>query len=619
VQARGLSVPHEPAVATIQATLVLPVVALALWSFAIARVDPRAMNDLGLVSVFPPMAFAALVLLLVSYGLALRQQNLSRVVLMIHIGVLIWMLYGATLVVEEVPRFAISYRHVGLAEYISRNHAVDPLIDAYHSWPGFFALSALLSESAGLNNGIALTPWAPVFFNLLYLGPLMLIMRAATTDERVVWLAIWFFYLTDWIGQDYYAPQALAFFFYLFVIGVLLTWFRDPQATLQTGLKWLDERAAQLEIDVADRDRTSDLTGSQRVLLLGVVMLVLGAMVSSHQLTPFFTLGSAAALVALRRVRTRGLPLLVVVLIAAWAAFPAVAFFQGHLVSLIAEAGQSGAIEANVTSRMTGSPEHIFIVWLRLVFTVLVWGLAGLGMLRRLRAGYLDLSLIALAAAPFPFLVLQPYGGEMLLRVYLFMLAPVAFFAASALIPRAGVPIGWWTTGAATGISVVLMVGFLFARYGNERMDFYTRNELSAVEYLYDLAQPALQSVAQPNTQKPLVVVASYNMPWRYRDDEHFEFLQAKPWSTQSSLTGRTAFVDELAQAMREPQRPAAYLILTRSAAAELTLMQGLPQESMDLFKQDLGRSGEFRLIYQNADAALYTLAAKVEEPVDPQ
>src|SRR4051812_40671882 len=154
VQTSGLSLLRYPAAAALRTTVVLPVVSLVVWSLAISRVDMRGTTDLGLISVLPPLALVAVILLLVSFALTLREEPVSTPVALLHVLALVWMLYGVTIVVEEAPRFAIAYRHIGLAEYISRNHAVDPLIDAYHNWPGFFSLSALISDSAGLATGV---------------------------------------------------------------------------------------------------------------------------------------------------------------------------------------------------------------------------------------------------------------------------------------------------------------------------------------------------------------------------------------------------------------------------------------------------------------------------------
>ena len=40
----------------------------------------------------------------------------------------------------------------------------------------------------------------------------------------MVWTGIWLFALGNWIGQDYFSPQAFAFFLYLVVVLVVVRW-----------------------------------------------------------------------------------------------------------------------------------------------------------------------------------------------------------------------------------------------------------------------------------------------------------------------------------------------------------------------------------------------------------
>src|SRR5215469_4462074 len=107
-----------------------------------------------------------------------------------------------------------------------RTGTVAPDLDAYFNWPGFFALAAFVTQVAGYHTILSYAAWAPVFFNLIYLGPLYIIFTTATTDKRLVWLALWFFYLTNWIGQDYFSPQGFNFFLYLVIIAILLKYFK---------------------------------------------------------------------------------------------------------------------------------------------------------------------------------------------------------------------------------------------------------------------------------------------------------------------------------------------------------------------------------------------------------
>src|SRR5262249_48477309 len=145
----------------------------------------------------------------------------------------------------------------------------------------------------------------------------------------------------------------------------------------------------------------------------------------------------------------------------------------GHLSYLTGDLGQvSNAITANLTARVIqGSPQHIFIAAMRVIMTAAIWGLAFRGALFRLRRGYRDVSYILLAIAPFSLIVANSYGGEMLLRIYLFALPFVVFFAAAFFYTTPTSGRSRRVTIAVIGVSLLLLGGFLFTRYGNERVD----------------------------------------------------------------------------------------------------------------------------------------------------
>ena len=373
--------------------------------------------------MLPGRVLFALVLLTVSFCVLLHRRPLNVPVAVLHLGILIFMLYGMTSFIEEVPRFAVSWRHAGVADYLVQHGSVDPKIDAYFNWPGFFALAAMFTKLTGYKNPIALAAGAPIYFNLLYLGAVAMIMRSATSDARVVWLGSWIFFISNWVGQDYFSPQALSYFIHLMILGLLLTWFRR-------------ERYRSADGDAADTALLPSGTAWQRVGLLAVAIILFASIVPSHQLTPFATVASVVALVVFRRTTARGLYLLMLVLLVTWISFAAVSYLSGHIARLTSDVGNvSGNTTANVSERLTGSPDHLFVIRIRLVMTAGLWGLALLGLTRRLGRGHRDLTFAVLALAPFPLLGLQGYGGEMLLRVYLFSLPFVAFFVASLFYP----------------------------------------------------------------------------------------------------------------------------------------------------------------------------------------
>ncbi|HET7093206.1 MAG TPA: hypothetical protein VFI22_07010, partial [Thermomicrobiales bacterium] len=185
----------------------LAVGALALWATSLGAIQIDRIDDLGLISALPAPFFAALIMLTVGYCWTLRQRPLSLPLLALHVVLLIVMLYGVASAVEGLPRYHSVWKHFGVIDYIQRTGQVNPRIDAYFNWPGFFILFAFIADIAGLRDWPQFANWIPVFLNLLYLGPLLVILRTATKDVRLIWLAIWLFYLTNWIQQDYFSPQ----------------------------------------------------------------------------------------------------------------------------------------------------------------------------------------------------------------------------------------------------------------------------------------------------------------------------------------------------------------------------------------------------------------------------
>ena len=65
---------------------------------------------------------------------------------------------------------------------------------------------------------------------------------------------------------------------------------------------------------------------------------------------------------------------------------------------------------------------------------------------------------------------------------------------------------------------------------------------------------------------------------------------------------------------LSNPEYAAAYLIITRSQKAELNLVpEGLPKDALDHIEAALTDSPDFRLIFANADAKIFTLATRVQ------
>jgi hypothetical protein len=611
------------------ALLLLPLATFALWLFSLEGLSFRHMNDLGLVSVFSPVTIIALVIMMLSFCANVQRPQLRTPVLLLHVLLLIFMLYGVTTLVEEAPRFGVLYRHAGYAEYIMRTGSVNPDLDAYFNWPGFFILSAFVTRITGYPSIFSFATWSPVFLNVIYLGPLFMILTSTTSNKRLVWLALWFFYLTNWIAQDYYSPQGLDFFFYLVIFAILLRWFRVPAGAdthkravhfLRYIPSFVQRLYGWFAAPDAGIEPASNLEPAMRWALLVLLLIVFAFVVFSHPLTPFFVLVSVTALVFFRRCGPVWLPLLMAIMTAVWILVMATTFLEGHLYWVTGGIGQiASAFTSNVASRVTGSPEHSLITKLRLLMTAVIWGLALAGCIRRALQGHRDVNAILLAIMPFPLLILQPYGGEMLLRIYLFSLPPVVFFAASLFYSRGEVyprPVVHprsslvarasrnlfirfqhvlisprWTTALIRVLSIALLVGFLFTRYGNERQDYMTYAEVTGVRHLYDIAHPG-----------SIFIAGTDGTPWQFQDFEKYNTFSLTD-SLLKAIANRD--VNAIAQFAGNNKHTYAYLIFTRSQEATLESSFGLPPDTLSRLEKALIASGQFTMLYSNPDAQI--------------
>ncbi|BAS11682.1 conserved hypothetical protein [Arthrobacter sp. Hiyo4] len=167
-----------------------------------------------------------------------------------------------------------------------------------------------------------------------------------------------------------------------------------------------------------------------------VTLLLVAVICASHQLTPFMVLIAITALTLSGRVWPSRLPLITVVVLTLWLAYPASAYLIGN--PPLAEAGLQAATEANVIDRLDGTAGHVLVVQVRIVLTLVLWALAAAGAVRDWRRGRLDIRVVLLAATPLLLFPAQLYGGEMLIRVSLFALPFIAVQACSVLLPMEG-------------------------------------------------------------------------------------------------------------------------------------------------------------------------------------
>ena len=603
----------------------LALIAIVLiWLLSLPMVNVDQMTDVGLVSVLPVWTFLALFLLVGGFAFLVYRRDTPETILLLYVLTFIMMIHGTPQILYGTVRYAWTWKHVGIIDYIQRHGTVDPYnvgdpFQAYHNWPGFFALNALITDVSGLKTALRYAGWGPVFFNVLDLGAILMIFKTLTRDRRLIWLSVLVFFIGNWVGQDYFSPQAMAFFLYLVAVGILLKWFRarSPDLSLpdawrgRYGLKarfgrWL--LAGRLAFwyrtavsrAVPEDDPGPGIGAWGRTGLMAIVILSMMVIVSSHQLTPVVMISTVALLALFQVTNARGLPLLMAVLTVGWIVYFATPFLQGHL-SWIADS--FGTLFGNFSSglvNMAGVSEgQVLVSWMDRGLSASVWLLGLVGSVRRLRRGHWDLAAVLLALAPLVMLAANSYGGEIIFRVYLFGLAFVSFFVAAIWYATPTSGTSWRTPVTTALVTCLLLVGFLFSYYGKEHQYHFSPQEVQAANYLLDVAP-----------RGSLIVDGVWNWPWDFKNYEFYDRYTLGSVSIaerKRALANPVSFVRRLMLGY-----PMAYLVITSSQKAIIDETGKMPRGSLDTIEQALEHSPSFEVVYSNRDAKIFILAPSV-------
>lgn len=579
-------------------------VALALYwlpALDITEADLDTMGGLGLISVLPAATLLGAALLVVAFASLLWAERPHRALLLVTLLATVVCLHALPAVLEDEPRFATAWQHLGFMEYIDRTGSAVPDLDARWSWPGFFAAATFVAKACGVSDMTEVIRWWPLAMQLLYLAPMFLLVRAMRASWRAKWAGLWIFALSGWVGQDYFSPQGFTYLLYLVFVAVLLVWFRAPHVL------WARRRPGELEVEPADR--------RQRAVLLVVLIALFAATVPAHQLTPFVMLGVLAGLVLVGRSELRGLPILFAVLVAVWVGFLAEPYWSGHFDELF---GGIGGVGGNVTSSVSGrieggSSTHQLVLYARVALAGGVMAFACWGWWRRRDHKYTERSLLVLTFVPFLGFGMQSYGGEMALRVFMFALPGAALLAGLAFFPRAGITAKERDRDrvslaplAALMAGLVLMGGFLVARWGNEPFERTRAGEVAAMEYVYEHDDPTVRLLWMSDDTLNNVTPA---MPWGARDMEKVQYVP-------TLAPADPVLVSSLVKALKDAG-PHSYLMINKSQTVYLQMDVGYSATWDTRLITNLDNRQELKKVFTNEDATLYTLRTQPNGEVE--
>jgi hypothetical protein len=566
--------------------------AVLLWVVALPATDTTSVSGFGLLAGLPPTYYAALAVLTIGFALAASRPHPRAALLGAHVVSLVAMLHATTAILYEEPRYAWTYKHIGVIDYVMAHGHVDRSVDIYQNWPGFFALNAWLSRSAGISP-LDYAGWAQPFFELVALAVVMFAVRGVTRDVRLQWTALWLFVVANWVGQDYLAPQAFAFVLAVGVLGLVVRcapFAAPPRTRLGWTLVGGVNRVGRAFLrGRSPRRREAAPAPLSPRAALGVGAVLSLAVVVSHQLSPAVLIASLAALV----VATRRPPVWVLaglVALEAWWLSLGYDFVSRHFRLFEFDPSASARGPAG------GLPGVSLGADLPRAGVVLMLALAIAGFMRRVRGGRWDGVVAVLAISPALVLLFQSYGGEGPLRVYLFALPWLALFAAAACVPGRRSALRIVAATAAVGACT------LFGLFGQEPLNYITHADVAASRWALDHT-PAGASLTLAAPNFPERVDARYAQHL----DEMRDLMQVP--GMRAFLRGERSTLPEVSRFMRRDRAGSHFLILSPSQERYLRYHDLVSGDGYARLERALEASPEFRVVYRNRGALVFELA----------
>jgi hypothetical protein len=577
--------------------LFIPVLAaLAMWRLSLLGVNVSNLGSYGLPPVLPIAWYSALALSTVGAVTAISVRRSNGLIMVAYIFVVVIILYGTVPVLSAQPHYAWVYKHIGVVRYLEAHGKVDPSIDIYNRWPGFFGLAAIFSRVAAQPDPATYASWAEPFFLLLDVALLMSAVKALTRDVRIAAGAALFFILSNWVGQTYYSPQAFAFVLGLALIVTILRQLRVDGASYSQRLVRLIElvgRVPQLSVQADDAARWPRWVAITSVLFSDAVI------VTSHQLTPYMLLISVALLMLIGVARAWWMLAAMAALTFAYlgANFSFIQHHYGVFTSIdpFNNVQDSTIIQAPLAGKVFNTRTELLLIAALGLGTVCA-------LIRLLKRGLLvrALPFVALAVAPFAIVFGQNYGGEASLRIILFSSPWCAALIAWAL---ATVVRPWLRWGVMLSAAVAFAALFVPSFLGQEELNIVSTAEVRASEWFYYHAQPG-----------SVLVIAAPGFPYKY-GATYPEFsgpegdanpnLLAEP-SFQSRQLG-AADVPRVAARIKEYARHG-YIAFTKDETSYAQVMGITPSGALGHLDAAVARSPEFRLWYGNSDVQIYEL-----------
>jgi hypothetical protein len=258
--------------------------------------------------------------------------------------------------------------------------------------------------------------------------------------------------LGNWVGQDYFSIQSMGFLVVTLLLFLLSKNFGNNTTTRQ----WF-------------------------VLFIFLFAYLL----TSHLLSSLVIASVCLVLLLFKQTYRKPLFLLIIFAVAGWTVLAAKSYLANNLAKILSQVLDVGTIiQGNLSNRLTtGSFSHMLAADIRVTYSLVIILFATMGVFVLWRKNLMDpfgkrmlFVLLGFGLLAFAF----AYGGELYMRLYMFSLVPLSYFAAKILFKYKRLFLM-----SVVFFSVLAPSLFMISHYGNEGAYYVPSSEIVGVNFLY--------------------------------------------------------------------------------------------------------------------------------------
>ena len=539
-------------------------VAIAAWAIALPTLSRAGVSQFGLLASGSPALIVSILLVVLGFSVAVRHGQVRAATAAAVCMVIVQRVTVSA--ATTVPLYSWTYKHLGVVDYIGAHGHVANGVDIYQGWPGLFAATAWFSKVSGVAP-MTIAHWFTPAMHLALVALVIVMARTWGARPLVAVTASFLVESLNWVGQDYYSPQATAL---VLAIGLLIV----------VGLC------------------------REKPVAPWLIVTLFAAITMTHQLTPYWLLLATGLLAVTKRLKPWWLPGILAVIAGGYLLLNWHVASQFPLLSLNPVANA----QSNITT--AGSFGQVVTSRVVRVLSLSFWATAAISAVIERRNRRPVLARVILAFSSFILLGGQGYGGEAIFRVFLYALPGCALLAAPLAVRMLQGRIV-----ARSVVTVAALVAVAASAQGYYGGWFANRMTPDQVKF----SEQLLQRAAYPSYLTVAAPVWPERPTARYVDFARFKTGYDYPMVYAAKLVGShfdnekdyDAFIHLIADRKGGPT----YLIISRQMEIYDTYFGILPPDALQNLRDRMLKDPRWTVVFNSTEFIVFETATSSTEP----